>query len=379
MDGPIPQDTPDTTTISFVDLTELVRLSPCDSVPQTARATQALTGDTTYENEIHDCQRLVFSGEGQLSFGPLVGIFPIDAAMADPDTAFRQGRVVASIFNWGSREDSEVGRTPYEQLGLQGEWHCLWLRNEARGTWSAAITTAESAPCGDEQNTERPDWGALSVAEIRHAAAPGGAPGSSVYPRTARWGWDSVNAAHYIGIKCGDAWCAVGARGFQKRERDVLTGPIERTIPGWYDEQHLAVTESVPGGPARLRPGPWATIYPAPGLRASSDADFKARMRFVATIVLMPGSSDATALDRYRYKFNATGPDTVGIWLHVQPDESVRVEFRNQITAPATSKNTQRMMQTLHAAEGAVRWRWHRTDETGWIWCGACCDIGSPF
>lgn len=357
---PILPPAPDGPGAGFVfppgDSTErLIRLSPCDSIPPVQLAVLALTGGHTFENEIHDCQRLALrTGAGSLAYGPLTGVFPLDAAMAlQDDTEFGSGPVVvATIFNW----DARAALGEYLPLNIRGYWSCLWLRRDST-TWQGAIRGTD-VPC-DSANAPPPGAWVLAV----QRANPGGD-----LPPTARWGW-ATDSTHYIGIKCGTAWCSVGQAGFK---------PVASSVglePGWYDEQHIAVEQ---GGV--LVPGPWAVIYPSDSLIALRAVTDTARLRVifesplhVATIEVI--GADSAAVSPYGRKFNLEFEGGVGTSdILLQLADANRVWFRNKTTT-STVVTPHYMPAERHAAPGTVRWRWHATDETGWISCkSGCCD-----
>ena len=225
---------------------------PCDAEPgdDADRQTLAalLKGASTFENEVHDCQRLVESGQ----FGPLIGIFPHPGELSTIDETSTGPLSVATIFSWGDAS----GDPTYAPLGIQGDWNCLWVRRDGPDSdWEAAIIENTS----DTTCVGSPPPANLWPLEVR-ASRPAN-PQDSI-PKTARWRWDSED--HYIGIYGGKEWWSVGPDGFQPTEPDVFTGPPHEVIPGYFDEQHLAL----PSG-GDLVPGPWGKISPSPALLAN--------------------------------------------------------------------------------------------------------------
>ena len=81
------------------------------------------TGGPTYENEVHDCQRLVVDADPgpsfERAFGPLVAIYPIDGAM-DRDTGPVQVTAFANIYNWGTGSGDTLSYAP---LGISPGWN----------------------------------------------------------------------------------------------------------------------------------------------------------------------------------------------------------------------------------------------------------------
>lgn len=364
-------------TTSVQRLQELMQSNPCDEVPDPPGiVARALTGGPTYENEIHDCQRLVIERGRQDLFGPLVGIFPLDSAMAAPPERFLDGAIAASIYNWGSLGAEPPG---YAALTIAAGWQCLWLRWDRR-EWHAAVTPVTQVPCDSVGPHPQPNYEHLQVYEFRHELDTRPNPPPNLYPRTARWGWDSLNRRHYMGIKCGSAWCSIGQQGaFQPRESDPLRGPKERSIPGWYDEQHLAVHDSTNPASPFLRPGPWGVIYPSQGLENTRPDQFAAGL-VAAHIFVTEEPRHPGGLAYYRNRLSLETSGNAGeaqVFLQVrgsvagaqfvQPASGVRVP----------TKGFRRLPSVVHAAQGAARWRWHENPgETGWIWCSGCCDSG---
>ncbi|HUF12347.1 MAG TPA: hypothetical protein VMN78_04540 [Longimicrobiales bacterium] len=381
--------------------------SPCDSVIAPApEVVVALTGGTTFEHEIHDCQRLVLatwtegSDTPSLSFGPLVGIFPLDEAMALRDPSdFAGGRTVATIFNWGGFrfEDEPI---VYAPLGIAPGWSCLWLRHDDDTGWQAAIQPADTG-CATLSDTTHVVWNldvepdTFALAEmvapvgmdsIRMVPPEPQIPAETTddpYPPTARWGWDEGTHSHYIGIRCGRKWCSIGQHLFDVRDHESSPNP-RLAIPGWYDEEHLAVA----GPDGQLIPGPWATIRPtqtAFDIRYATPDDRQSHYRnpegaTVAEILI--DYSDPAELGDYVSKWGidiASDPDTTFIWLTLDGDGGATAEYRRVRDEPGTDTKAVPQNNTLHAAIGAVRWRWMDTDQKQWVSCDekSCCDIGS--
>lgn len=334
-----------------------IRASPCDSIPPVHLAVvEGLTGGNTFENEIHDCQRLALrTGPTSLAYGPLTGVFPLDDAMVLDDAAFDSDSgpvVMATIFNWNAHQS----RGEYLRLNIRDFWSCLWIRRDST-TWQGAIHNTDVA-C-DSAATPPPTAWTLEIQRSNEGED---------LPPTARWGW-TTDSTHYVGIKCGDAWCSIGQVGFQP------VAPSLGLQPGWYDEQHIAVEEN-----NVLVPGPWAIISPSDTLLALRTETDTAQLRtiFAGRIHaanLQVFGADSAAVSPYGSKFNLEFKDGIGtsaIWLQLA--EANRAWFVNS-TSRGPVVTPHYMPVERHAAPGSVRWRWHATDETGWISCkSGCCD-----
>lgn len=328
------------------------------------------TQGETFENEVHDCQRLVFINGNDSTFGPLVGLLPLDGAMNLPDVGFDTGGVViATVYNWG---DVNGNAAPYDTLGIGDGWNCLWIRRSA-GQWKAAMTADDSVPCF-QRPSPAPALYDLDVRRAVHADAP---------PKTARWGWNASADVHTIGVKCGEEWCWVGPPGLFANDVEQLEGPPYATIPGYFDEQHLAVWNSTKG---ELVPGPFARVGPTPGYydvahtQVASDqaAPFFANGNAVAKIEI-PGLDGATP-EPYATQWGSSARPVI---LHLQQTAAtaqVVSTFRSENGDLLVSAHPRVIRGGLHSAVGTIRWRWHDTKGTETIWnaCGVkltdCCD-----
>lgn len=386
--------------------TNLVRLSPCDVLPEfnvpatvgtiahpngyPRRAGEAIiynvghpeptpdpvvvegvTQGSSYENEVHDCQRLVRIAGADSSFGPLVGILPLDSAMALEDTAFDDGVPVATVYNWG---DFHGNALPYSPLSVGPGWNCLWLRRNSATSWSAAITPDAPDACFARTAPASGDY-TLDVLRALH---------TDTIPRTARWGWDALTMVHHIGVKCGSAWCWVAPSfGLDWVE---LSGPPHTTIPGYFDEQHLAVPE----GTDSITPGPYARVTPTDLFFAASlEQHRQPRIEIMRTFfqtdqpvaeIEIPGLSGATPAP-YATRWGGTArPVTMTMGVNPVGNPIPRSSFIRPDGSIGRTVNPRVINGVLHAAVGAVRWRWHDTVGTESIWsaCGVngtdCCD-----
>jgi hypothetical protein len=341
--------------------------SPCDVGSSFGIAdstvAQLLAGANRLDAEISDCQRLVLTTGPTGEFGPLVGLYPVDATLRLARTDFSSARAAAAIYSWGAAggtyADAYPDFAPAPGVG------CLWLRN-ADGTpagWQAAIVAG--AGCGT---------GAAAPAEseftfpVFERAYRGVAPAD--YPPTARWQWDLDVGKHLIGLKCGDAWCEVAARGSGEPRAQALVGgnavPREQ-VPGWSDAQHLAVYDSAAG---RARPGPWASVVAYPGIAADAPPWAEG---LLAGRITVYGDAGAFGERFYLEPERGSGYDDLilrfpGVqdeaWLQQGPmrrRQASRIQFR-----PTPD----------HAVNGAVRWRWQERGETIWIYCpSATCAV----
>lgn len=385
-------------------LAALVKLSPCDILPDTGEivgqlahdrgyprwtgeaivfdsatpqrtpdpfVVRALTGGTTYENEVHDCQRLVLIAGVDSSFGPLIGLLPLDQAMELADADFTGGRAVGTVYNWG---DTAGNAQPYDPLTIGHRWNCLWLRPDSQLSWRAALTADAPEACYERS----PPAAAAYTLDVQRALHP------DAIPKTARWGWHAVENVHIMGVKCGSAWCWVGPKDLWAADTIHLVGDAHTTIPGYFDEQHLAV----PGG-GWIKPGPIGLLTPSQQLYYLAAAQ-----RALPSVDLF-GLATSVGLRFAKIELpGVQGPPPIpydSIWgirqTPVPRPMPVTVTLRNQQSTfrDATggvgrSVTVNPLAGGAHAAVGAVRWRWHDTVNTESIWsaCGVkgtdCCD-----
>lgn len=395
-----------------VPVDNLVHLSPCDILPENkpvvgsiahpngyprwngnaiemgrvprlkpdTNVSRNLIDDTTFANEVHDCQRLVVEEGDTLAFGPLVGLLPLKRAMTLTDAEFLAPQAVATVYNWGGfhGENQE-----YDSLGIEHRRNCLWL-HETAGAWRAAMTQLPHGSC----SSESPPGGNLYTLDVQRAVHAG------PMPATARWEWSEPDSLHMIGIKCGSAWCRIGSQHLGLADSvDLPPADARSTIPGYFDAQHLAV----PGGRHGIIPGPLAMITPTDTFfavsqtqlrinHAGSNTDvmgpaFEAGLQ-VATIVLLNPADAVPPTYQYQWGVDQT-PVTLNLTMVVKPSAPMSIDtstYFDRTGKRGRSMRPVRIDNAVHAPLGAVRWRWHDTATTESIWNGCgnkgmdCCD-----
>lgn len=187
---------------------------------------------------------------------------------------------------------------------------------------------------------------------------------------------------HYIGIRCGEAWCSIGSSLPPVPERLPDDAPY-RAIPGWYDQQHLAL----PAADGRLTPGPWATMYP--------DSAYWRRMHFGMQLrkaateqEIRSDMSDSTGMVVAHMEFE--GPQSrMANYIEKYALDLVgevgysTVRLHGELPGAAVTfagdglrvHNVRFVDGTSHSVRGAVRWRWWEGDEKAWWGCedDGCC------
>lgn len=355
---------------------QAIRADPCDRDMGVEYDPALLKGAASFEREAHDCQRLLRGDE----YGPLVGIFPVAHAVKRTDAEFGRGWVAAaSLFNWGGRSGE---RMAYDALGIAPGLNCLLLRRQGDDEWAASIEPASVDLCPNRQDAPGSEAMRLVVKRQIYVG-----PDRPWYPRTARIMWDSASDEYYFGIKCGDGWCSAGLDPAIASKPDTLPqADLLRSVPGFYDEQPLAVYDSVA---KTLRRGPVARIYPTRELHEANaeNAPPNAWSDYlhVATFEVDIGTAAPARVDYYRRKFGleeAVVGSKLGkanLMLRAPVGGKAEAHARRPMSGGTFPADTVDVVTNVqHAADGAVRWRWSDTDEMAWVGCQKrnCCTIG---
>lgn len=350
----------------------------------------ALTGTGVFENEAHDCQRLVTSAPTSNThgtFGPLVGLFPIRDQLRSTHS-WTAPTAIASVYNWG---DFNFQTLAYDSLDIADGWSCLWIQGDGEEFRAAIHPTREPCPESTDVPTDFP----LAVTVARHVVHDSltATEASGLYPPSVRWNWDFSAAMHYIGIRCGSAWCMIAPPHMYFRPH--LAGPVHRSIPGWYDEQLLAIP--APAGSADpVVPGPLGGAFPDSvywriwnqPIWVEIPSDLKHEISLVlmrdkleetegAPIAQLEVQNHPRPIGVYDEKFSlsisggGTGRSTIRVRGAVPELEAV---FHGDETNVGTLTFIE---ESGHSASGSVRWRWQETDEKVWASCEeGCCTVG---
>ena len=337
----------------------------CDLDTLTVDSTVALAlhGDDTLEREIHDCQRMIVRGE----FGPLVGVFPYAPSMSLDNDDFAVWTIVAMVYNWGWRD----GRTDaYGPLAVEPRsLYCLLLLNRNQ-KWYGAMAPAEHGCI--------PHSGVALHVTAQDYAGPDNVDRALVFPPTARFRWHQRAEAYAIGVKCGTQWCTVGTQG-ATAGLPALSGHVLGVVPGYFDEQPLAVYIAAKD---TLVPGPMGRIYPSSQLARwngpTATPDWAA-MREYASIRIQSANVDAALFDAYVQKFGLTvSPDgrmaSADLFFAPAAAGGAVAELRTGTSAKPASL-VALVENQHHSAPGTVRWRWLDQDEAAWVPCQGnnCC------
>ncbi|MEO5511092.1 MAG: hypothetical protein ABIV28_06540 [Longimicrobiales bacterium] len=326
--------------------TELFTKFAKDTAIATIRNAALVSSEYLLTNEVHDCQRLITG----TTLGPLVAIL-VDTARSRTGS-FGNG-VVADILNYDE--------APYAYLSIKPALSCLWIQKgteEDGSDWVAAVRQpVVTGGCPSETFNGAPDPATVLI--VKRMKQIGG----GVYPTTGRWMWDSIGHNQFIGIRCGDAWCEMGPKGY--KSHTVITN--ERSVPGWYDQQMMTY---LPQGSTTLTlSNLFGTIRPASGIGSSnptsSSGAHVANLEFDGT--------DAAALAAFRTKFGFSGnrgPLNFRIASPVPGDTATR---RFRMGNSGAWKKLVYNPHTQHAGKRIVRWAWSETDEMAWFPCDVGC------
>jgi hypothetical protein len=320
--------------------------------------------------EFHDCQRLLVhvkaskNGPASLQYGPLVGVWASAALNDWEDTDFENAAIpTVQVIDYND--------LPYVELGIGHGHNCLYLRSVA-GAWSARMKQQEyTNACPAIADADFAALPPLNVTRI-----PPRVEHKDSIPPVARWDWDPVHERHFIGVKCGRAWCEVGKAAFASSPTYPPTAATQH-IKGWYDEQQLALP-----GAVHLNPGRQARIIPVSGLANLTAADFHCGASCPRTAGWVPV---ATAL------YNDTGDAIYATKMNLHAGRTAQISMRSMDSSGTiiwqsriiSQKDTayKKVFRVDHHGfniPATARWFWRENDEMMWIKCLAgCCSVTS--
>jgi hypothetical protein len=231
-----------------------------DSVQDTSGV--PLSGPIVDIPEYHDCQRFIDASGAYGSVYAIFAAYRLDTVGTPPEGAQVP---VGTIY------------TPdgtYRPLGIEPGYNCLILGRRGR-SWSAVmVPRGQGSSVADCANVSPATGHPL---EVKIQPVGGGSDfAPSDYPPVARWDWDPADSMQYIGIRCGPAWCEVGASGFKQSPpyggpAVSFEAPADVSLPsqgvrrvqqikGWYDTQHLASGSGSDQHPSGIE----GTLIPSP-------------------------------------------------------------------------------------------------------------------
>jgi hypothetical protein len=357
----------------------------------------SVSGSITNVPEFHDCQRMVLRNG---NYGPLMAVF---AARDLASIKFNGASVTAAAEIFNDSTDFS-----YPPLGIGPLFNCLYVFGNSGALRAKMVNVGgQEKDCGKALDTAGMAGVELQVVESLRGRFQGGD-----FPPVARWDWDSSSRTQYIGLKCGQAWCEIGMRGFVTSTpyydppagMTVLQGPDRvRAIKGWYDQQYLANDPGL-GTPSATPSDVKATFFPFWDLNKYRQSDFRGRWAPVSYIALSKPSR------LYKTKFNL---DAVrdGSELKAMNVLSLCIGTIEQCRIPAALPNplmescgktvlgkarqNPRWWVQITSVDGSsiyrcvtyrghetepppptARWRWLAKDETEWQYCPrGCCEV----
>lgn len=383
-------------------------------------------GEITNVPEFHDCQRFIeVTRLGERSYIGRFAIFAdhrLDSLELRLDTLHVSQPCPgvktcpgAGVVTTALPAALIIAEAPYEPLRItQFGAYCLLLYRDSN-RWRAKIVfmgTDVPVPIDCQSDVDATEIGTELTVKARTESS---LPDDGHYPPVARWDWDYAANQHYIGIKCGAAWCEVGnPGGFTSSpvRPEFVQAPdaaSRRTvrIKGWFDEQYLAIP-SVGGWtrPSNIL----GRIFPDPNLGDLNRGDsFDGRWVRVARVSLEVGRARFPSMDPRnplgygdKYNFHLTdGLDRLNEIELCAGDRKacrgvpreVSDSCRDTIDPPWWARvrgARDRSGDPYHYVcvkrfpvgdgniriPGTVRWRWLASDEGGWIRCiQGCCEM----
>ncbi len=375
--------------------------------------------------EFHDCQRFVVPADASglasapsqdgMAFGPLVAIWAaneLDMAFArgDPDSV--KAVPVAIIYNMDIEHS-------YKPLGIEPGFSCLFLWKT--DTWHARLVALGQNSWRDSEDPSRcltpidtirtggKDLRSTDL-QVRPDTLPEPLTPRDI-PPVARWDWDREHRMQYIGIRCGDEWCEIGAPGFTPSEPasdtpdgaeflsavgDIPNAPVPTdaeksrmvAVKGWYDHQRLDLRKE---DGTLVMADVSGTVFPQPGLDAVLedafegnwipsayvfvDAAYKAKIPMQAGINRVDichgtaSECEVPAGAKHCTGIGVDSPGYVGWWGKVTPGPEDGAPYYYCVRRNEHGGNI------IPAA--AARWNWSEADAKTWSKCGNACCTGN--
>lgn len=370
--------------------------------------------------EFHDCQRFLVRDGSNLRYDSLFAIFATERlARLDTLELVSSGRSVEQRPEGDTDQEltgSEslpaaeiVAWNDYAPLHIETGFNCLYLYRKSQqgqdGGWGAVMvsfgTTEQDCSRAAGDPSTLPGAQPLSVRHYPDSLLTA----ATDFPPAARWDWDDARNRHYIGIRCGIAWCGVGETGFTpsrtyasqvQNASGVLPEYRVMQIKGWYDEQVLAGPPATDGSP---RPTSIVgTLIPHPDLAQMDSASFQGSWVVTSYVALRVTGSDNPYLSKFNLAATTPG-DRLSQLNTVALCHGTESQCDLSTTDPPTScgdglwwarvtnadDGSQEYFCVTHypvnmTIPGIVRWRWLVEDEGKWMRCPfGCCELTGTF
>ena len=265
----------------------------------------------------HDCQRFEANST---QYGAFFAIFATRRISALPTLTGQSAIPIVQIFAWDD----------YPPLRITRGFNCVFMYMSGPSDMPGASMVAKIVGSGTTESDcyairqVDPNLQAAPSLQVRVASTAGLTLTSSDIPDVARWDRDSTNNQYYFGVKCGAAWCELGATGFASSNSvlqrlnaagassGLSMGMLRRyAVKAWYDEQYLADVSGGTAIPSRVK----GTVIPDPGLATADSVTFTNQWAPVVRVLL---DTTQAPSNPYRVKLNLG---------HTQPGQFNLVEL----------------------------------------------------
>lgn len=325
--------------------------------------------------EYHDDQK--FRINNGKAYGPLVHTFaaPATSQFVSPAVFDRYWINVAIVI-----VDAPPGATlppEYQQMQLQPGYNCVFLRYFPEAAsykleWRAVVIPSASLQCPEQASV-------LTAKQFTEIATIGdhGSTTPTDFPAVSRF-LESRAGTTFIGVRCGNVWCIVGAAdrndfGPPTHEGTPSDKPSKNwKIKGWFDDQHLAVPTA--GTSGTLVPGPAASIVPMDTL---SQIKYFGDWIQVATVVVEGGMNGEYAGSTRTAGYRLVAGENK-LWLHSADNVTFEAFIGNAAPRPTDKRFKVRMTAHGYFVPGTARWRWNEKDEHLWVACLMGCCLIEP-
>lgn len=382
--------------------------NPADSLIIERLTTGQLSGPGATQNVpmFHDCQRLAVG----VGYSPLFAIF---ATTRVPQL----GGLTAGGVGIPAVEILALGN--YPELNIVAGYNCLYIYRVNLGQLKARVSNRLQNPGDCSQNLPSPDTLPGPALDV-HSFAPN--PITDSVPSVARWDYDNASGKHFIGSRCGQAWCDIGQAGFTSSTRYIqrlstgqvssLSAGYKRNYDGkgWYDEQNLALVTGTPG-PA-VPSGILATVIPSADINSTTPASRFANTWVLVAEVALQVPGGAAGSNPYDLKLNlehstAAGPQNQLFFCYsatpagcfptsptpYPPPPTCSAAYNNAVGSTlqgwwarivSSDGDIEHRCVQYHPAPGGMsalvpvtaRWHWLERDDIIWEWCPAgCCEV----
>lgn len=300
----------------YHDWTQFFQTEAKDALPPGQNGQLSGPGATQDVPLYHDCQRFELS---PTQYGAFFAIFATRQVINLPKLSDKRALPVAEIVAWDD----------YPPLSVTTGFNCVYMYM-AGSSWEARIVGYGSTE-GDCRTERTVDATLLAepLLQVKVSSTAGVALTDADIPPVARWDRDPKNGQYYFGVKCGAAWCEVGAQGFVSSmsilERldsagaspGLTSGQRSRhAVKAWYDEQYLSVMSGGKAIPSRIM----GTVIPDVGLITANPTSFDNDWVPVVRVLL---DTTAQGSNPYKDKLNLA---------HTQPGQFNVVALCHSIT-----------------------------------------------